>query len=238
MKNLITAIIVVVSILILAVLYRAVANRGASTQVVSNAPQIFITSSAPTSTAFIPTDIPVAQIVDKSCQVLLEKAMHTLASVCKKVGRDKACYGNDLVKAEANPNSSLTFDSVGDIANISDIRTLTTAPLDEAQGVWGLSLLKLQVTLPDTLPGQNVTFVVFGNTHVDNKSGDMRTFYFTSGLGVPTCKEAPADSLIVHSPKHLEVTFNANGTRITISSTALLSAEQGKQMSVTLVDGH
>jgi hypothetical protein len=172
-----------------------------------------------------------------ACQAILEKALKTTESSCKKVGRNKACYGNNSVKIEPNTGTLPQFNTIGDIVNIADIRSLTTAPLDEAAGVWGISLLKLQANLPDSLPGQNVTFLVVGNTHIDNTSGDMQTFYFSSGLGLPSCKEAPKDSIIVKSPQHVKVTFNANGTQITIASTVLLRAEKGKQMSVTLIEG-
>src|SRR4051812_37175893 len=168
------------------------------------------------------------------CQTVMTRAMDTLQSTCTRVGRNKACYGNNLVKADTQAQ----FSNVGDITNISEIHSLSTAPLDEQNGIWGLTLLKMQANLPDSLPGQNVTFLVFGNTHIDNTSGDMRSFYFTSGLGASSCKEAPTDSIIVKSPNHMKVTFNANGTQITIASTVVLRAEKGNQMTVALVEGH
>src|SRR5260221_5536041 len=70
----------------------------------------------------------------KSCQAIVSRAMDLLQSTCQRVGRNKACYGNLSVQAEAMPATRLQFNSVGDIANISDIRTLTTAPLDEEKG--------------------------------------------------------------------------------------------------------
>ncbi|MEP7284947.1 MAG: hypothetical protein ABI947_04175, partial [Chloroflexota bacterium] len=184
----------------------------------------------------LPTASPVAIL--NACEALLARAINALATSCQSVGRNKACYGNIQVKAEANNNVSLRFDTVGDIANIADIHTLTTFPLDVEKGVWGLSLLKLQANLPDTLPGQNVTFLVFGNTHIDNASGDMQTFYFTSGLGNDSCKEAPHDSIVVKAPQRTNVTFTANGVKITIASTVVLRAERGKTMSIGLIEGH
>jgi hypothetical protein len=186
----------------------------------------------------LPHESGVSGNAENRCQVILTKAMETLQSTCQKVGRNKACYGNSLVQAEPVPSASLKFSTVGDVANISDIRSITTAPLDAEKGVWGLSLLKLQANLPDSLPGQNVTFLVFGNTLIDNISGDMSTFYFTSGIGLPTCKEAPKDSIVVKSPNHMQVTFTANGTKITIASTIVLRAEKGNKMTVALVEGH
>ncbi len=175
---------------------------------------------------------------NNTCQEILTRAMQTLDSTCNGVGRNKACYGNNLVKAEPNGSASLKFDTTGDVASIRDIRTISTSPLNTDQGTWGLSLLKLQANLPDSLPGQNVTFVVFGDTSIENTSGDMKAFYFSSGLGTPSCKEAPRDAIVVKSPHHAEVTFNANGVQITIASTIVMRAQRGQDMSVTLVEGH
>jgi hypothetical protein len=174
---------------------------------------------------------------DDICQVILTRAMQSLETTCNGIARNTACYGNNRVKAEPNGSAQLKFDAQGDKASIRDIRTLVSYPLDTKQGTWGLSLLKLQANLPDSLPGQNVTFVVFGDTTLENASGDMKTFYFSSGLGLPNCKEAPRDAIVVKSPNHTEVSFNANGVQITIASTIILRAQRGQSMSVTLIEG-
>jgi len=173
-----------------------------------------------------------------SCQEVLAQAFNILQNSCGQLGRNKVCYGNDSVKAEPNGDSVLKFDKAGDTAAIESVRTIETSPLNLSTGTWGLSVLKLQANLPDSLPGQNVTFLVYGNTHIDNTSGDMRSFYFSSGLGTPDCKEAPHDGIVVKSPNHAQVTFTANGVDITIASTVLLSAEPNKTMTVGLVEGH
>ncbi len=171
-----------------------------------------------------------------SCQEILNRALETLHNTCDQIGRNKACYGNDNIRAELK--NAVQFSHMGDNVPIQAIKTLTTSPLDVANGTWGLSLLKLQVNLPDTMPGQNVTFLVYGNTSVENTSGDMQSFYFSSGLGSPSCKEAPQDAIVVRSPNHAEVTFNANGVQITIASTIVLRATRHQAMSVELVEGH
>jgi hypothetical protein len=173
-----------------------------------------------------------------SCQEILTRAFDILQNSCKQLGRNKACYGNDKVKAEPRGDSNLTFEQVGDTAAIQTIQTIETSPLNLTTGAWGLSLLKLQANLPDSLPGQNVTFLVYGNTHIDNTTGDMRGFYFSSGLGTPECKETPSSGIVVKSPNHTEVTFTANGVEITIASTIKLQAEANKAMSVALIEGH
>jgi hypothetical protein len=172
------------------------------------------------------------------CQDILTRAMNTVQSTCDGLGRNKACYGNNKVTVEPNDGASLKFDAIGDRASIQDIRRLVTSPLDTTAGTWGLSLLKLQANLPDSLPGQNITFLVFGNTAVENTSGDMSAFYFTTGLGSLDCKEAPRDGILVRSPQHTEVTFTANGLQISIASTVMLRAVRNQSMSVELIEGH
>ncbi len=174
----------------------------------------------------------------KTCQDILVQAVGLTQASCDNLGRNKACYGNNTVKVEPSARAVVKFDVVGDRAAIQDIRTLVTSPLNEQSGTWGLSLLKLQANLPDTSPGQNVTFLVFGNTTVENTTGDMKAFYFSSGLGELKCQEVPHEGILVRSPKHTEVTFSANGVDIAISSSIMMQAVRSQFMSVELVEGH
>jgi hypothetical protein len=171
------------------------------------------------------------------CQQIVTRAMAAIQTSCDNLGRNKVCYGHNQVKAESNGNVSLKFDTVGDRTGIQSIRTLVTSPLDLQAGTWGLSLLKLQANLPDSLPGQNLTFLVMGDTSIENTSGNMQVFYFTSGLSNLGCKEAPRDGILIRSPQHTEVTFTANGVDITIASTVMLTAERNKSMRVGLLEG-
>ncbi len=54
------------------------------------------------------------------------------------------------------------------LVNAVDLRTITGAPLQLADEIWGLALTRLQADLPDTLPGQNVTVVLMGDIAVEN----------------------------------------------------------------------
>ncbi|MBN1287117.1 MAG: hypothetical protein JXB47_17080 [Anaerolineae bacterium] len=57
------------------------------------------------------------------------------------------------------------------------------------------------------------------------RCGAMQAFYFTMGLGVPECQEAP-NAMVVQTPRGVEVAFNVNGLDITTgSSVALVMAE-------------
>jgi hypothetical protein len=178
----------------------------------------------------------IAQTTSLTCEQILEQAYDSLATGCTSVGRNQVCYANGQIDTELNLDT-LRFSSGGDIVPIVNMERLFTHPLNLEQGSWGLSLFKLQANLPDTMPGQNVTFLVYGDTRIENASGDMQAFYFSSGLGSPECKDAPTDGILVRSPQHVEVSFNVNGVDIKIASTILLSAQLGQRMSVQLIEG-
>ncbi|MCC7447937.1 MAG: hypothetical protein IT324_11000 [Anaerolineae bacterium] len=199
-----------------------------------------LTTAQPRAAASAAQPVPVNAVdaqQTNTCQTILTRAMEALNNNCSNLDRNKACYGNNAVDAELQ-NPTVKFNTLGDKAPIQAIRRIVTSPLDLQQGTWGLSLLKLQANLPDTMPGQNVLFLIFGNITLDNTSGNMQAFYFTSGLGAPACKEAPRDGILVRSPNHTEVTFTANGVQVTIASTVILRAERNKSLDISLVEGH
>ena len=170
-----------------------------------------------------------------TCTDILTRALNTLRQTCRQLQRDEACYGNALVVADLR--DALDFAKRGDQVPVQSIRTLTTSAFNEEREEWGLSVLKLKTNLPDTLPGQNVTVLVYGETTLENDSGTMQAFYFSTGLGTPQCKEMPANGVLIRAPKRTTVTFRANGVDVRIGSTALLTAEANNQMTFTLIDG-
>jgi hypothetical protein len=174
---------------------------------------------------------------EEICRTILTRAMDALRDNCNTMSRNNACYGSNTVRAVLTANTPSKFEKLGDKAPIQAIRSLSTSPLDLQQGTWGISLLKLQANLPDTMPGQSVTFMVFGDTTVENASGNMQAFYFKSGLGSVDCKEAPRDGILVRSPNHTEVTFTANGVQVTIASTVMLQAQPNKKLNIRLLEG-
>jgi hypothetical protein len=172
-----------------------------------------------------------------TCKEILIRAIQTVQTNCDNLTRNNACYGNTAVKAEPRNGSVLKFDTAGDRAALQAISTLVTSALNPHEGTWGLSLLKLQANLPNSLPGQNVTFLVFGDTTIENGADNMQAFYFRSGLGSLECQEVPRDGIVVGSPNHTRVVFSANGVQIKLGSTVILRAERHKSMSIELLDG-
>jgi hypothetical protein len=197
-----------------------------------------ITANSPTHAApQVPAQQNHVAVEESVCRNILVRAIDTLQGNCATLSRNSACYGNSSVEAVFASTNPIKFDALGDKAPIQVIKTLKTSPLNVERGTWGISLLKLQANLPNTLPGQSVTFLVFGDTALQNASGNMQTFYFSSGLGYPECKDVPRDGILVRSPNHTEVTFTANGVQITIASTVMLHATKNGSMEIRLIEG-
>ncbi len=181
-----------------------------------------------------------AQAVD--CPELVKRALTAVANVCTTLGRNEACYGNDRLQAELQDTTP--FGKPADKVAVGDIRTIRTFGLDEKAGTWGIVVMNVLANLPDTLPGQGIKFILYGDVAVKNASGSgtpqlapMQAFYFTTSPFKPGCKQAPADSLVIQSPKGYRVTLNANGMDLDVGSTVAFTAQRGKRMTITTIEG-
>lgn len=168
-----------------------------------------------------------------SCPVIVEQTLESLGDICAETGRNEACYGNNMIDLTPQANVRIEpFDQPGDTVGLSAIDTMKLAPLNETDNTWGVAVMKLQANIPDTLPGQNVTFLLFGDVEIENAVGDaesgftpMQAFYFKSGVGDSACTEAPESGLLIQTPEGVqEVLLNVNGANMALGSTAFLQA--------------
>ncbi|NWF70644.1 MAG: hypothetical protein HXY40_16290 [Chloroflexi bacterium] len=199
---------------------------------------------------FILIAVSLARAQD-DCPALVEQALAQVGELCANLERNVACYGNTLINATDWQQTELeNFAQTGDLTSIADIATLATAALSSAAGVWGIAVLSLQASLPDSLPGQNVTFVIFGDVQIESENtpetqtseaaafnAPMQAFRFVSGLGQPECAEAPRAGILVQAPQNLVVSLMVNGLRVDVGSTALLIAEQFDELEVFTFEG-
>jgi LysM repeat protein len=102
---------------------------------------------------------------------------------------------------------------------------------------WGIAILKAQANLPDTLPGQNVTFLIFGGAALDNITPQMRTVSLQTSVSSTTCTSAPDSGLLVQSPEGTQATLTINGANLTLGSTAYLKALQQSEMTIATIEG-
>ena len=105
-----------------------------------------------------------------SCPAYVTDALSELDTTCAETGRNEACYGNVQLTAAFWPGvEPPAFSAPADRVNVAQIQTLTGSALQPDVPSWGLGVMQLQANLPDTLPGQNVTFLLVGDVTVENQ---------------------------------------------------------------------
>mgnify|MGYP005844665943 CR=1 FL=1 len=108
-----------------------------------------------------------AQTEAPSCPALVEAALAAVSEGCARLGRDQACYGHTQVTATTWEDAPLEdFTAPGDQADLAELAALATFPMNVDQGTWGVAALSLRADLPESLPGQYVTFLVFGDAEL------------------------------------------------------------------------
>jgi len=189
------------------------------------------TPPEPTLETLSPTEVAL------TCDRVVTTALQNADAVCAEVGRNEACYGNRLIDAELQENATVSFNNTGDIADLFSIKKLTTAPLDPAAQVWGIAVLKVQANLPDTLPGQNVTLLLYGDATLEGVSPEMKAVTLRTGLSSTTCASAPKSAMLVQSPEGTQATLNINGANVTLASTLYFTADPGSEMTIATIEG-
>ncbi len=171
-----------------------------------------------------------------TCDQLVTLATNTAGTACEGLGRNQVCYGNRRVTVEFAPQNNPPFSNVGDRVELLSLRSISTAPLDQLTGDWGVAFLKAQANLPDALPGQNVTFLLFGDATLENVTSDMRAVRLSSGITGTQCEEAPS-GVLIQSPTGQQVTMTINGADITLGSTVFMSALPNVSMKLSTLEG-
>src|SRR5690606_34316427 len=134
-------------------------------------------------------------------------ALNAADTACDSTGRNEVCYGNIQIEATARDEApQFSFVSLGDMVSVLDVQSMTLSAYDEATEAWGVAIMRLQANIPDTLPGQNVTFILFGDVQITDASADadgdfrpMQAFYLQSGIGDSPCKDAPDSGILVQT---------------------------------------
>jgi len=200
---------------------------------------LFALSGAPLSVGAVqPTVTPGFEQI---CQSVLARAVKLTEQGCSATGRNEACYGYTVVHSQLQPGVDETthrFAIGGDILPVRMLASLRTEPLNAATGTWGMAVLKMQANLPDTNPGQNVTFILFGDSTLQPDISRANAFYLSTKLGGLTCKQIPQDSLLVRAPSNTRVSFTINGVDITASSIVVLRAAPGNVLLARVLEGH
>ncbi len=110
-----------------------------------------------------------AQTSNPACPALVELALSQVGNNCADLGRNSACYGFNKLSAAFNQSVSTNFFTrPADRSDLAMLQSIQTAPLDLGLGQWGIAVLNVQANVPDTLPGQAVTFLLLGDSEIEN----------------------------------------------------------------------
>lgn len=113
--------------------------------------------------------VSMAQSDAGACPALVEQALTDMGQNCDLLDRNSACYGYNRVDATFRQSETEDFFSQpADRSQIANLQSIATAPLDVDQDFWGIAVMNVQANVPNTLPGQAVTFVLLGDVKVDN----------------------------------------------------------------------
>lgn len=116
----------------------------------------------------------VAQPVAQMCSDQVRLALQTAGDVCEGTARNQVCYGHVAGSVTArDASTAVEWDSVGDRVGLADISGVALSPMDEQTGEWGVAVMQVQANLPDTLPGQNVTVLMFGDVALTDAATDQ-----------------------------------------------------------------
>jgi hypothetical protein len=156
----------------------------------------------------------------ETCPSLVLDALEAVGDNCGGLGRNSACYGFNRVDATFNEAVSVAedfFSRPADRAELTTLESLQTVPLDIDLEEWGVAVMSVQANVPNTLPGQAVSFILLGDVSIDNAVA-------------PEDAIQPADE-----PLTLTTTVNANVRgRPTTRANILGGAPTGTQL---LTDG-
>ncbi len=177
---------------------------------------------------------------DDRCTTIVLEALDLVEGVCSSFERNQVCYGNNQIDVEFFPDAAGSFESPGDVIELWSISRLHTGAYDPDSGAWGIALINAQADLPDTLPGQNVTFLLTGDVTLDTArdagENSLQAFYFASGVGEVQCQNAP-NSLVIQNPQGTQVNLTVNGVEIRLGSTVVLGITEEDSLEIILAAG-
>jgi hypothetical protein len=136
--------------------------------------------------------VTTAYLQGGTCPPLVERALNEAGRECASLPRNAACYGFNQVSARfSNDVPESFFTQPADTTDLTTLQSIATAALDDALGLWGVAVLNVQANVPNSLPGQGVRFILFGEAALTNEVN-------------------PADALLPTNPIEATVNTQAN----------------------------
>lgn len=179
---------------------------------------------------------------DTDCDEIVTTALEETDETCFTIGRNEVCYGHYQVTAYDDAGEPvMTLAEIGDVTDIVDIAKIQTAELNLDDDQWGIVLMRLQANVQGSIPGQPVTFLLFGDaqlSHTQNESSTAHGFVLTSGIGTNECGDLPTGGVIFQSPEGpQQLNLTLNNVDITAGSTLFAQLTADGTLQVALIEG-
>ncbi len=153
-----------------------------------------------------------AVLAQNECPAIVQQAFEAVQTACANTARNQACYGNVALTATPREGvSSFTFEKVGDITDAANIQSLQLTGMNVDEGHWGVVMMKLQANIPDVLPGQNATVLLFGDVEVANAVPPTVELEATTGGAANIRRRPTADAQNVIASLAAGATVTATG---------------------------
>lgn len=176
-----------------------------------------------------------------TCPPLIYESIVQTNEVCNTTGRNQICYGSTSIDVQIRDNADISFAQPGDLSALDEVESIQTSALDVINEEFGIALMQVQANVPNSLPGQVVTFLLMGDASVTDSASDgqrpMDAFQFRTGIGAPSCEDVNFDTLVIDSPDGLVVTFNVNGIDVELGSTAAFIGKPDNVLDMLVVEG-
>jgi len=98
-----------------------------------------------------------------------QTVLSRVGNACADLERNSVCYGNNAVNvAFWTDDEQPQFAAPGDLVPTEIVERIETSRYIADQDLWGVALMRIQANIPNTLPGQAVTFLLMGDVEVAN----------------------------------------------------------------------
>ncbi|GAB4512842.1 MAG: hypothetical protein OHK0046_12950 [Anaerolineae bacterium] len=114
--------------------------------------------------------VQIAQAQGVDCPAFVARALEQAAGNCDGLERNSACYGYNMLQTTFSVEVAPEFfTQPADRTELTPLQSIQTAPLNTSTGEWGVAIMNVQANVPTVLPGQAVTFILLGETTVENR---------------------------------------------------------------------
>ncbi len=127
-----------------------------------------------------------------SCPTLVKQALVAVGNNCGGLSRNSACYGFNRVNATFSESVNEGFFSKpSDQTGLKTLQSIDTAALNDTTKEWGVAVMSVQANIPNSLPGQAISFILLGDVSVENAvPADQAVAPATTPIAVTTVNQS------------------------------------------------